>query len=104
MTATATAQDSTLGLSFAAYTINTNLQSVILEVVACIISQDSSDRGAWIAVIARRISLAGTYTVHEVEREISRMLRSGALYESAREIRNGNFTMIYVTTGEAEEQ
>lgn len=37
----------------------------------------------------------------EVAIEIERMLRSGSLYESSREIRNGTYTMIYVKAGEA---
>ena len=100
MTATTT-PPAPLGLSYAACSIDSILQSLISEVVAGICSQDSSDRGAWVAVIARRISLAGTYSVHEVETEIDKMLKSGTLYESCREIRDGTFTMQYVKTEEA---
>lgn len=103
MTATATAQEN-LGLSYISYTEDESLQSAILTVVDGIISQDSTDRGAWDVVIVKRIALSGMYSEQEVSRAIQRMLKAGLLYESCREIRDGIFTMIYVTTGEAEEQ
>jgi hypothetical protein len=104
MTATATSQDSTLKLSYAEYTTNEPLQSLITAVVDSICSQDSSDRGAWSVVIAKRIARGGLYSEQEVMREVGRMLRSGALYECCREIRNGTFTMIYVKAEGVSEQ
>lgn len=95
----AATSQSNLDPSLLTYRKDSTLQSLILQVVDSIISQDSRDRGAWVAVIARRISLAGLYSVHEVEREIDRMLQFGTLYESCREIRDGVFTMIYVRNG-----
>ncbi len=96
MTATATAQDATLGLSYTDYTTNAALQSVITNVVDAIIEQDSRDRGAWDYVVTRRVSLDHSYSEHEVKREIERMLKSGTLYESCYEIRNGTFHMTYI--------
>jgi hypothetical protein len=100
---TTTAQ-TPLALSYIGHCINTTLESLILNVVDAIISQDSSDRGAWTYVITKRLSLHSGYSEQEVTQEIQRMLRSGTLYESCREIRDDVFTMIYVMAGEAEEQ
>ena len=96
MTATATSQDATLGLSYTDYTTNGALQKVITTVVDAIIQQDSTDRGAWVYVVTRRVSLDYPYSEHKVKREIGRMLKSGALYESCYEIRNGTFHMTYL--------
>ena len=100
MTPPATSQNNTLNLSCVEYTTNNTLQSIILSVVDAIISQDSTDRGAWDVVIAKRISLDGFYSEHEVRREMGRMLKAGTLYESCYEIRNGTFPMIYIRNGD----
>ena len=100
MTAIATSQDSTLTLAYSEYTTNAALQSLITGVVDAIIEQDSTDRGAWVRVVTRRVSLDSTYSEHEVKREIGRMLKAGSLYESCREIRDGTYTMIYVKAEE----
>lgn len=93
-----------LALSYTEHYINATLEAMITNAVDAIVSQDTSDRGAWTRVVTRRVSLDSVYSEHEVKREIGRMLKAGTLYESAREIRDGIFTMIYVTTGEVEEQ
>ena len=93
-----------LALSYTEHYINATLEAMITYVVDAIISQDSSDRGAWTYVITKRLSLHSGYSEQEVTQEIQRMLRSGTLYESCREIRDDVFTMIYVMAGEAEEQ
>jgi hypothetical protein len=95
MTATSTAQGS-LGLSYTEYTSNNTLQDVILEVVDAIVSQDSTDRGAWTVVIAKRISLEGFYSESKVKREIKRMLKANLLYENVYEILNGIYPIVYV--------
>jgi hypothetical protein len=99
ITATATSQDCTLELSYAPYSTNHSLQSIILSVVDAIIEQDSTDRGVWTYVITKRISLNGFYSEHEVRREIGRMMKAGTLYESCLEIRDGYFFMKYVRNG-----
>lgn len=92
---TATAQ-TPLALSYTEHCIYATLESMILNVVDSIISQDSTDRGAWTYVITKRIALHSTYTEHEIKREIGRMLKADTLYESCYEIRNGTFHMTYL--------
>lgn len=96
---TTTAQ-TPLALSYIGHCINTTLESLILNVVDAIISQDSSDRGAWTYIITKRISLDSAYSEQEVAAGIDHLLRSGALYECCREIRDGIYTMIYVKAEE----
>ena len=96
MTATATSQDATLGLSYTDYTTNAALQSIITNVIDAIIEQDSTDRGAWDVVVVKRIALTSCYSECTVRREINRMLRSDALYENCLEIRDGVFFMTYL--------
>lgn len=95
MTTATTAQES-LGLSFTGYTIDCTLQRLITNVVDAIISQDSTDRGAWTYVITKRIALDSAYSEQVIKREIDRMLMAGTLYESCYEIRNGTFHMTYI--------
>lgn len=95
-TTTTAASQGTLGLSFGEYIINNSLQDVILSVVDAIIEQDSRDRGAWDRVVVKRIALDTTYTEHEVEREMGRMLKAGSLYENVYEIMFGTFPMTYI--------
>ena len=96
MTSTATSQKP-LGLAYAEYTTNTPLQSIILDVVDNIVSQES--RGAWTVVVAKRISLNGFYSQQEVRREIERMIKAGSLYESCYDILDGILFMNYVRNG-----
>lgn len=95
MIATSTAQGS-LGLSYTEYTLNNTLQGHILEVLDAIISQDSTDRGAWDRVVINRIARDYGYPPVKVRRELGQMLKIGLLYESCYEILNGIYPMTYV--------
>ena len=85
-----------LALSYTGHHLNATLEAMITDVVDAIIAQDTSDRGAWTYVITKRIALDSAYSEQEVAAGIDHLLRSGTLYESCREIRDGTYTMIYV--------
>jgi hypothetical protein len=89
-----------LALSYTEHYINATLEARITYVVDAIIAQDTSDRGAWTYVITKRIALDSAYSEQEVAAGIDNLLRSGALYECCREIRDGIYTMIYVKAEE----
>jgi hypothetical protein len=96
---TATAQ-SPLALSYIPYTEDNSLQSAILTVVDGIISQDSTDRGAWTYVIIKRVARDTSFTEQEVIRELERMLHIEQLYKSCYEILEGILHIVYVRSGD----
>lgn len=97
---TATAQ-TPLALSYTEHSINTTLESLILNVVDSIIAQDTSDRGAWTVVVCKRIARDSSYSEQKVNTAINDMLRVGTLYVSRLENLDGLGIMRYVMTSEA---
>lgn len=91
-TQTALVADETAG-------IESTLSTAIINVVAGICRQDSTDRGAWTFVVTRRVSLDHGYFEQAVASAIEQMLKTDVLYTSHTELFDNSLRMNYLKVG-----